>query len=67
MPKKKHEAQLEAIIKDRRSREERLADLVDAAYLIVELCYEDQTAQQTAWKKDWLKKARELVPGCEVM
>lgn len=42
-------------------REDELASLVDAAFEIVEL-YKPSSPSQVQWKKDWLSKARKLVP-----
>lgn len=47
-------------------REKELAELVDACYIIVEL-YKSEGEYNQQWKKDWLEKARRLVPGCDSM
>lgn len=45
-------------------REKQLSELIDGCYVIVEL-YNTQSPAQEQWKKEWLEKARKLVPGCD--
>jgi len=46
------------------NRERELSELVDGCYAIVEL-YKPQSPSQDAWRKNWLKKAKKLVTGCD--
>lgn len=41
-----------------------LAVLVDSAYTLVEL-YKPEGEYNKQWQKNWLEKARKLVPGCD--
>ena len=56
------ESELAAPAGSAKARE--LAELVDGCYTIVEL-YKPQSPAQEAWRKNWLEKARRLVPGCD--
>lgn len=42
-------------------REKGLAELVDGCYNVVEL-WKPESPSQVEWRKDWLKKAKKLVP-----
>lgn len=57
-------AQMERELAEALSRAKELAELVDGAYILVEL-HKPEGAYNKKWREAWLEKAKRLIPGVD--